>query len=74
MIQTDVMPFFIDEVSTKAEQGYYIHGLFIEGATWELGGQDQEGYLIPSKLQERKPRFPVINAVAVLIEDLRKDA
>jgi len=36
-IQTNVMPFFVDEVAAKAEDGYYIHGLFIEGATWELG-------------------------------------
>jgi len=29
------MPFFVEEVVTKADVGYYIHGLFIEGATWE---------------------------------------
>jgi len=37
-IQTDGMPFFVEEVTTKADVGYYIHGLFIEGATWEQGG------------------------------------
>lgn len=68
------MPFFVEEVVAKADVGYYIHGLFIEGATWENGGQDQEGYLIPSKLGERKPRFPVINCVAVIIAELRKDS
>jgi hypothetical protein len=29
------MPFFVEEVTAKADIGYYIHGLFIEGATWE---------------------------------------
>jgi hypothetical protein len=32
------MPFFVEEVTAKADVGYYIHGLFIEGATWEQGG------------------------------------
>lgn len=73
-IQTNVMPFFIDEVQAKAEEGYYLHGLFIEGATWELGQTDQEGYLIPSILQVRKPPFPVINAVAVILADKRSEA
>jgi hypothetical protein len=29
------MPFFVEEVTAKSDIGYYIHGLFIEGATWE---------------------------------------
>lgn len=73
-IQTNVMPFFVDEVQGKAEDGYYIHGLFIEGATWELGQTDQEGYLIPSILQVRKPAFPVINTIAVVLKDKRQNA
>jgi len=39
-IETEVCSFFIEEVTAKAEDGYYIHGLFIEGATWELGQSD----------------------------------
>lgn len=73
-IQTNVMPFFLEEVTGKAEEGYYIHGLFIEGATWELGQTDQEGYLIPSILQVRKPAFPVINTIAVILKDKRAEA
>lgn len=67
------MPFFIEEIQGKSEEGFYIHGLFIEGATWELGQTDQEGYLIPSILQQRKPAFPVIQAVAVIIAEMRTD-
>jgi dynein heavy chain len=73
-IQTNVMPFFVDEVQGKAEEGYFIHGLFIEGATWELGQTDQEGYLIPSILQVRNPAFPVIQCIAVILKDKRKEA
>jgi dynein heavy chain len=72
-IQTNVMPFFLEDMTAKAEEGYYIHGLYVEGATWELGQTDQEGYLIPSILQMRKPLFPVINCIAVVLNEKRLD-
>jgi len=39
-IQTNVMPYYFEDVTAKAEEGYLIHGIFIEGATWELGQTD----------------------------------
>ncbi len=57
----------------KAEEGYFIHGMYIEGATWELGQTDQEGYLIPSILQVRKPPFPVIQVISVILADLKTE-
>lgn len=46
-----------------------MHGLFLEGATWELGGQGQQGYLIEQKIKEIHPRLPVVLVEAVPIEE-----
>jgi len=35
-----------EDVVNPAENGSYIHGLYLEGAAWELGGQGQDGYLV----------------------------
>lgn len=43
----------------------YIHGLFLEGAAWELGNPGQTGYLIDQKLKELHPKMPIINVVAI---------
>lgn len=38
-----------EEVPAAAENGSYIHGLWLEGAAWELGAPGQEGYLIEQR-------------------------
>jgi dynein heavy chain len=45
--------------------GVYIHGLFLEGASWEEGKGDEEGYLADPKLKVLHPQLPVINVYAV---------
>lgn len=57
-----------EDVINAAENGAFIHGLFLEGAAWELGGQGQDGYLIDQRPKELHPRLPVINAVAVPLD------
>jgi dynein heavy chain len=68
-IQTDVT--FMrtqEEIVKSADVGAYIHGLFLEGAAWELGGLGQEGYLIEQRPKELHPRMPIINIIAVPID------
>jgi dynein heavy chain len=45
--------------------GVYVHGLFLEGASWEEGKGDEEGYLADSKLKVLHPPMPVLNVYAV---------
>nr|SYZ35238.1 PtDNAH9b [Paramecium tetraurelia] len=61
-----------EEVTVSAETGAYIHGLYLEGAAWELGGQGQEGYLIEQKQKELHPKLPVVNVIAVTAEKKKK--
>jgi dynein heavy chain len=50
--------------------GVYIHGLFLEGASWEDGKGDEEGYLADSKLKVLHPAMPVVNVFAVPNTDM----
>jgi dynein heavy chain len=51
------------EVKEYAEDGCYIHGLFLEGARW-----GEEGTLADSKLKDLLPRMPVIHVKSVPIQ------
>ncbi len=35
-----------EDVNSAAENGAYVHGLYLEGAAWELGTEGNGGYLI----------------------------
>lgn len=61
-----------EEVTVAAENGRYIHGMFLEGAAWELGTQGQQGYLIEQKIKELHPRLPVVNVISVKAEEKKK--
>jgi dynein heavy chain len=72
LLQTNVTAYKTpEELGNYAENGFFIHGLFLEGAAWELGGQGNEGYLIQAKLKELHPKMPVINVISVQ-KDLKK--
>lgn len=60
-----------EEVTAPAENGAYIHGLWLEGAAWQLGAPGQQGYLIQQRPKELHPKMPVINVIAVMLKDKR---
>jgi len=51
-------------------QGVYIHGFFMEGAGWEEGKGDEEGYITDSKIKDLHPEMPIINAFAILDSEM----
>ncbi len=71
-LQTNITVFKdMSELPGPAENGYYVHGLYLEGAAWEVGGQGNEGYLIQARPKELHPKLPVVNVISVQ-KDLKK--
>ncbi|CAG9313552.1 unnamed protein product [Blepharisma stoltei] len=70
-LQTTVTNFLEpDEIHNYPENGAYVHGFFLEGAAWELGrSPTEEGYLTDSTLKDLYPKLPVVNVLAVPIEE-----
>jgi len=69
-LQTNVTSHVVpDESLPVPKEGALIHGLFLEGAAWELGRGGASGQLVDSKLKELHPALPVVNVVAVKLED-----
>ncbi|XP_050527559.1 dynein beta chain, ciliary isoform X2 [Daktulosphaira vitifoliae] len=60
-LQCDVMKKHKEEFSGAARDGAYIHGLFMEGARWDI----LQGVIMESKLKELFPQMPVINVRAI---------
>jgi dynein heavy chain len=53
-----------------AAKGVNIHGLYMEGAGWEDGKGDDEGYIQQSKMKELHPVMPYCNVFSVHIDDM----
>jgi len=53
--------------------GVFIHGLFLEGASWEVGKGTDEGYIADSKAKELHVDMPVLNVYSVHIDDMTWD-
>ena len=51
----------------------YGHGLFMEGAGWEDGKGDEEGYVTESKLKDLHPQMPICNVYAVHVDEMSWD-
>ena len=46
-LQTNVTGFMTpEELTSKPDSGAYISGFFLEGAAWEMGRTESDGYLM----------------------------
>jgi len=48
-----------------APVGAYVTGFFLEGAGWEMGRGDEQGYLVDMQLKELHPIVPIIHVTAI---------
>jgi dynein heavy chain len=50
--------------------GVHMHGLFLEGASWEEGKGEDEGYIFDSKMKELHPVMPVAHVYSVQLSNM----
>ncbi|RDD42081.1 Dynein beta chain, ciliary [Trichoplax sp. H2] len=63
-IQCDVTKKSKEDFNSPPREGAYIHGLFMEGARWDV----QSGVIQDSKLKELTPSMPVIFLRAITVD------
>lgn len=68
-LRTEIKNGFVVGEYNQAEVGAYVNGFFFEGANWELGRGDEQGYLIDMTLKELKPIVPIVHVKAINIAD-----
>jgi len=57
------------EMQEPPETGAYINGLTLEGASWELGRNGEQGYLAEMILKELSPEMPILHVTSILKKD-----
>jgi len=64
----------LTDMAGQPARGVYVHGLYMEGAGWEDGKGDDEGYITESKMKDLHPVMPICNVFAVHIDEMSWDA
>lgn len=65
-LKTDVKNTFeASDFPNFAAKGAYITGFFLEGAGWEMGRGDEQGYLVDMQLKELHPIVPIVHVTAI---------
>jgi dynein heavy chain len=60
----------LTDITGLPEKGVNVHGLFMEGAGWEDGKGEDEGYITDSKMKDLHPLMPICNVFAVHIDEM----
>ena len=60
------------DVQEPAENGSYLHGFYLQGASWELGRGPEQGNLTEMIPKELYPELPVMHITAIERKNLLK--
>jgi len=61
------------EIAESAENGAYVHGFFLQGASWELGRGAEQGNLTEMAPKVLMPEVPVVHVTAINRRDQVSD-
>merc|ERR1719359_1342037 len=59
-----------NELPGLPADGVHVHGMFMEGAGWEEGKGDDEGYITDSKMKDLHPAMPINNMIALHVDQM----
>ena len=57
--------FAVEDFPAFATVGAYVTGFFLEGAGWEMGRGDEQGYLVDMQLKDLHPVVPIIHVTSI---------
>jgi dynein heavy chain len=64
-LRTDIKNSYAKEDYKQAEDGAYVNGFFLEGASWEVARGDEQGYLVDMQPKILHPEVPIMHVLAI---------
>jgi len=65
-IHSEMTPMTMEQVEAQPSDGTYVHGMFMEGARWDIAGN----CVADSKPKELHPTVPVMHIIGVTLEQM----